>query len=135
MAYTGTLSAGELCNVLKRCNPNLRFSCTRDINYRSVAIYDGDKGFATSLSECGQLPPRTIRDHLGTIVVRGWMDAVAHLYAGHHITPTRELIRLMGEDAFRHWDEMGSFILPQTDERPGVITLKDKPKKVWKGER
>ena len=67
--------------------------------------------------------------------MRGWMDAVMYAYIGHHIRPTRELVRLMGVDAFRHCDETGSMLLPQTDERPGVVDLKDIPKKEWRDDK
>ena len=124
MAYTGSMSTGELCGIIKRSNPGFHFTCWRGIDYKMVGVcYEGEH--LTSISRCGTLPPRTIQGPNSVIVCRGWRDILAEVYHLGHVRRTEELVRFMGEKALTIIDHTNSYFLRRDMDWPENVVLKE----------
>jgi hypothetical protein len=92
-------------------------------NFRNVGLYIGDQWVA-GLTQCGSLPPRTIKDDRDVIVCRGWRDIIAKLYWNGHLYRNSELVRLMGPTALDFIDRTNTPDVPQSVDDIGRPYIK-----------
>ncbi len=123
MPHNGSMTTGDLVAVLKRSNPHIRAVCSRMASYRNVGLYVGDLHIA-GITQCGSLPPRTIKDDRDVIVCRGWRDIVAKLYWNGHLYKNSELVRLMGRNALEFIDRTNNPDVPQSIDVSGRPYIK-----------
>lgn len=117
MAYTGSMTTGDLLAVIHRNNSDLK-------------PIIGDRGqvglylrgvHVCAITQSGTLPPRTISDSDDVCEVRGWMDILAGLWGAGYLETNNELVRLLGRTSLDHVSRTSTLLLGGCDAYPSVI--------------